>query len=599
MKFLGFYKNSQIFRIALGIAILVVCYIASVFYSQMQQLNRSVEIISNSNETQLELEKLLSIISIYETNLRSYVITKDESYIQNRFLSRGEIELHIKNLRKLASYNAFRTKDIDTLKRLIDYRFELFRETVTIAKAKKVDVSELNAKLLESSDCTEKMRAFVYRTINRERIKVKYHNSNHRFELQDSITSAFLLVILSLLILWLSFNKMRVDIATMTKANDELKFLNYSFHNAEKIAGFGHWKYNLETNRYTFSDNFYRLMGVDPEKERPGIKDLAKYVHPDDREVVMKTHYDSLENMESSSITCRYILPDGTMRYIKAVGSFTRNSKGQQVKIGVNYDITELYCKTLELEENNKELKSINEELESFNNIVSHDLQEPLRKIQMFISRLEEDEIKLLSQHGKDYFTKIRLAANRTQNLLIDLLNYSRTVKGVKAFEPIDLNELMRQIVQELAGNIEEKKAEIIIGDLPEITGIRFQVEQLFVNLISNALKYSKQDVPPVIRINTEKIASRQTHSGQPVSDQDYFKIVVLDNGIGFQQDYAAKIFHLFQRLETDSKYSGTGLGLAICKRVVDNHNGFIKVKATPEVGAKFSVYFPRKSNTI
>jgi signal transduction histidine kinase/CHASE3 domain sensor protein len=596
MRFLGLYKNSQVFKISLGIAIVVVCYIASVFYSQMQKLDRSVEIIANSNETQLELEKLLSIISIYETSLRSYIITKDEAYIHDRFLSRGVIELNIKKLKKLATHNAIRNKDIDSLKMLIDERFELFRETLTMAKAKKIDSAELNAKLLESANSTERMRIFVYKAINREGISVKFHNSNHQFELQDSIISAFLLVILSLLILLLSFNKMNVDIYQLKKANDELKFLNYSFNNAEKIAGFGHWKFNLHTGKYTFSDNYYRLIGIDPEISKPSAEEMGKYIHPEDFEYMTNIHNNSLLTQQSTSAMCRYILPNGELRYIMAVGSFTKNSKGETVKVGVNYDITDVYSKTLELEGNNKELQSINAELESFNNIASHDLQEPLRKIQLFISRLQENETEALSEQGREYFSKIRLAANRMQSLLIDLLNYSRTVKGDKLFEIIDLNKMLQQIIHDLASNIEEKKAELTIGGLPEIKAIPFQIEQLFVNLISNSLKYSKEDTPPKISISAEKISPREMYKGQSISDDDYHKIVVNDNGIGFKQEYADKIFMLFQRLETDSKYSGTGLGLAICKRVIDNHDGFIKVKAKLGEGAKFTIFIPKRT---
>ena len=150
MRFSGFYRNSQVFKIALGIAILVIGYIASVFYFQLQKLNDSVEIISNCNETQLELEKLLSVVSMYETSLRSYIITKDESFIQNRFLNRGAIELNLKRLKKLATDNVIRNKDLDSLNTLINNRFRLFSRTLTIAKAKNINSLELNAQLLES-----------------------------------------------------------------------------------------------------------------------------------------------------------------------------------------------------------------------------------------------------------------------------------------------------------------------------------------------------------------------------------------------------------------------------------------------------------------
>lgn len=595
IKLLKLYKNSEVFKIALGIAIAVVCYIASVFYTQMRNLDSSVNLIANATETQLELEKVLSIISIYETNLRSYIITKDESYLENRFLRKGEIESNFNRINKLVANNPARVKDIKRLKGLIEYRFALFRETLLLAKSKNPNSAALNAKLQESNDFTEIMKNFVYKTINAEGDKVKIHNDNHQFELEDSMISAFLLVILSLLILLLSFNKMNVDIAELKKTNDELKFLNQSFNNAEKIAGFGHWKINLETDSYTFSDNFFRLLGLEPQSFIPNLENISKYIHPDDLEYVTQMHMDSLKTHNPTSLMYRFVLPDGGIKYVMSVGSFTKNGKGQMVKTGVNYDMTDQYKKTVELEENNKELKSINGELESFNNIVSHDLQEPLHKIQMFISRIESNEMDSISEKGKVYFSKIRTSANKMQTLLIDLVNYSRTIKGDKIFEDTDLKELLNQVVDDLSCNIEETNAKITIGDLAVVKVISFQIEQLFINLITNSLKYRQEDVAPKISVFLKNIEKNEIHDNEMISDDNYYKIVVKDNGIGFKQEYAEKIFVLFQRLETGSKYSGTGLGLAICKRIVDNHDGFIKVVSEPNVGSEFSVFIPKK----
>ncbi|MFV5696231.1 CHASE3 domain-containing protein [Flavobacterium sp. LB3P122] len=594
MKILGLYKNSQVFKIALAIAIVVVCYIASMFYFQMKKLDSTVELIANSNETQLELEKLLSVISSYETSLRSYIITKDESYLEDRFLSRGKIEENLEKLKKLTSKNPGRNKDIDRLKKIIDYRFKLFRQTLIIAKSKNSGPLYLNAKLLESSEVTEIMKFFVTKIIFSESAKTKFQNDSHQFELRDSIITAFLLVILSLLILLLSFNKMNVDIDELKKANDKLKLINESYNTAEMTAGFGHWMVNLETNTYTFSDNLFRLMGVEPNEFEPNIKNTIKFIHPDDLAYVTKVHKDSLINHQSTSMVFRFLTPKGEVKYILGVGSFTNDGNGNLIKIGVNCDITNQYKKTLELEENNKELKYINKELEAFNNIVSHDLQEPLRKIQMFISRLEEKELDLLTQQGKDYFSKIRVAANRMQTLLIDLVNYSRTIKGDKVFIETDLNKVVDETLQDLSLNIEEKKATILVGNLPTIKVIPFQMKQLFINLISNSLKYSKDDVPPQISIASKEITEKEVVDNEIANAADYYKIVVEDNGIGFKQEYSEKIFLLFKRLESDPKYSGTGLGLAICNRIVENHKGFIKVKGEPGVGAKFYVFIPK-----
>jgi CHASE3 domain sensor protein len=594
MKIHGLYKNSQVFKIALAIAIVVVCYIASMFYSQMKKLDSTVELIANSNETQLELEKLLSVMSNYETSLRSYIITKDAAYIQDRFLSRGKIEESITKLRLLTANDTARYNDIDRLKKLIDLRFKLLRRTLLLAQSKNSGPVAINAMLLQNSNVTEMMKSFVTKIIFSESAKTEFENNNHQFELQDSIITAFLLVILSLLILLLSFQKMNVDIDELKKANDQLKLLNESYNSAEMTASFGHWMVNLESNTYTFSDNLFRLMGVEPNAFEPNIENSIKYIHPDDLEYVTKVHIDSLVNHQSTSMIFRFLTPSGDIKYIMGVGSFTKNGNGDLIKIGVNYDITSQYNKTLELENNNKELKYINTELEAFNNIVSHDLQEPLRKIQMFISRLEGKESDLLSSQGKEYFSKIRVTANRMQTLLIDLVNYSRTIKGDKVFVKTDLNKVIEEILQDLSSNIEDKKAIITIGNLPIIKAIPFQVKQLFINLISNSLKYSKENIAPEISITSKKITEKEMHDYKIANKKDYYKIVISDNGIGFKQEYSDKIFLLFKRLETDPKYSGTGLGLAICSRIVDNHKGFIKVKAKQGVGAKFYIFIPK-----
>ena len=564
------------------------------FYSQMKKLDSTVELIANSNQTQLELEKLLSVISNYDTSLRSYIITKEDAYIEDRFLSRGKIEESITKLKLLTANDSIRNNDIGKLKKLIDLRFKLFRRTLLLAQSNNATPEAINAMLLESSKVTESMKSFVTKIIFSESTKTEFQNNNHQFELQDSIITAFLLVILSLLILLLSFQKMNVDIDELKKANDQLKLLNESYNTAEMTAGFGHWMVNVETSMYTFSDNLYRLMGVEPNAFEPNIENTIKYIHPDDLAYVTKIHTDSLVNHQSTSMVFRFLTPSGDIKYIMGVGSFTTNGSGELVKIGVNYDITSQYKKTLELEENNKELKYINTELEAFNNIVSHDLQEPLRKIQMFISRLEEKELNLLSQQGKDYFSKIRLTANRMQTLLMDLVNYSRTIKGDKVFVETNLNKVIEEILQDLSSNIEDKNASIEIRNLPTIKAIPFQVKQLFINLISNSLKYSKEDIAPKISITSNKITDKEKQNYKIANKKDYYKIVISDNGIGFKQEYADKVFLLFKRLETNPKYSGTGLGLAICSRIVENHNGFMKVKSKPNAGAKFYIFIPK-----
>ena len=240
----------------------------------------------------------------------------------------------------------------------------------------------------------------------------------------------------------------------------------------------------------------------------------------------------------------------------------------------------------LELERNNKELSA-------FNYAASHDLQEPLRKIQTFISRLEEKEADKFSDSGHQYLERIKSASSRMRLLIDDLLQFSRTNKPDKKFVVADLNELLENAKQDVAITILEKKAQITSDTLPKAAVIAFQIQQLFLNLLSNSLKYSKTDKVPIIQINYSKVMAKEEPHLIKASKSDYHKITFTDNGIGFDQKYAEKIFDLFNRLHNKQDYSGTGIGLSICKKIIENHRGFIFAKGEINVGSVFTVYLP------
>jgi signal transduction histidine kinase len=179
------------------------------------------------------------------------------------------------------------------------------------------------------------------------------------------------------------------------------------------------------------------------------------------------------------------------------------------------------------------------------------------------------------------------------QNLLIDLVNYSRAMKGDKAFSKTDLKSVMTDVRQELSLNIDEQNAVIKIGNLPVINSIPAQIHQLLVNLVTNALKFTEPGVPPQVKVFESKIADDEIRDGIVFSPKEFVKIVVADKGIGFDQEFADKIFLLFRRLEKES-YEGTGIGLAICKKIVENHNGYIFAESGAGKGATFIIYLPR-----
>ncbi|WP_447636517.1 ATP-binding protein [Flavobacterium microcysteis] len=593
MKLKELLTPTLVYRTAQGVSFILVISVAIVFHVQMKSLNQSVNLISTSNKKQFELEKIISEVIQRENEMRSYIITKDSAFYDNNLITKRKIFKSLSMLKDNFSSKQD-LKNIEYIDNILQKRLALFDETLAISNAQPVDADLLNIKLLQGDRQTKELQKKVYELIELEVTKLKIHNINHRYDIETSTITAFSLTILTLVILLFSLNKINIDFQKVQKLNEELKFVNQIADNAEKVAGISHWKINMKTGKFFYSDNFYRILGLQPNAFDSKVENVIPYIHPDDLEETMKQHEESIQNHTPTSMIYRIIRKDGEIRYINSTGDFTHNSKGELVKIGVSNDITEEYNSKLALEEKNKSLIAINAELESFNQIVSHDLQEPLRKIQMFISRIEESESETISEKGKDYFTKIKNSANRMQNLMMDLVDYSKTIKNDKVFVKTSLNKLLEDVLLELAVNIEEKNAVVEIGNLPRINAIPFQIHQLFVNLISNSLKYSKENVPPIIKIKTEKIKTGETINDIELIDKKYHKITITDNGIGFRQEFSEKIFMLFKRLETDIDYNGTGIGLAICKKITENHNGFIKAVGEPDRGATFTIYLPK-----
>ena len=253
-------------------------------------------------------------------------------------------------------------------------------------------------------------------------------------------------------------------------------------------------------------------------------------------------------------------------------------------------DISQEKQHALQLEEKNRELESVNKELQAFTYISSHDLQEPLRKIQTFATRILEKENENLSATGKEYFTRMQNAANRMQSLIDDLLAYSQVNPADHKLENVNLNDIIEEIKQDLKEELKEKNAVITVAGKCKVNIIRFQFQQLLYNLFSNSLKFSRPGITPLIEIKNEMVSGSQS----PFKDKAACHIFITDNGIGFEPDYEEKIFELFYRLHGKDEYNGTGIGLAIVKKIVENHKGIITASSQPNKGARFDIYIPQ-----
>ena len=257
-------------------------------------------------------------------------------------------------------------------------------------------------------------------------------------------------------------------------------------------------------------------------------------------------------------------------------------------------DITEQKRAAARDELYQQKLKQSNENLERFAYVSSHDLQEPLRKIQSFGDMLSRKHGTQLNEDGRDLIRRMQEAAGRMQALIQDLLAYSRVSSRHDGFQPVDLNGLLRDVLHDLDVVIHEKHARVQISPMPTLQGDPLQLRQLVQNLLSNALKFSRPDAVPVVKVGYRIITDKSVCESVGVSAETAcHEITVSDNGIGFEQQYAERIFEAFQRLHGRGDYAGTGIGLAIVKKVVENHRGGVSVTSTPGEGTTFRVYLP------
>ena len=256
----------------------------------------------------------------------------------------------------------------------------------------------------------------------------------------------------------------------------------------------------------------------------------------------------------------------------------------QQIEEEVTLRTKELAIANQALQTINQELQRSNHHLEEFAHAASHDLKEPIRKIHFFTTRLKDQLKEQTNKEQDQTFTRIENATERMGTLIDDLLLYSHISQSPHEKDPVDLNEKIKRVLEDLELDILEKQAKININELPIVQGYPRQLQQLLQNLISNAVKYSKANIVPEIEITSTRVNE---------NGHDFFAIEVKDNGIGFEEEYYDKIFQMFTRLHGKHEYSGTGVGLSIVKKVVENHNGMIKVKSQKGIGSSFTVFLP------
>lgn len=583
---------SLLLKLIFIIAMFMLLFISGISYNHANSLSKSTELLVRSYKIQLELEQLLSYIKDAESGQRGFIISNDSILLKPYSNGLKKVNVLSNGVKDLTADQVQQQTNLEELRRLIYMRFKYLSNSLAL-----ISIPEGNRLLGESmikgNAIMDSIRFQINKMADLEMSYYQRHRAKYNQEISFTPFITLLFLLFSVLVFILAFIKINKDLTVLKSSNEKLLISTESNNHAEVIGEFCTSTWNLKSNKIIYSDNLYRLLGCEPDSFEPTVENYLKFVHPDDRQIVDAWIESILGKHSIGPCYYRIIRKDGQERYFKAVGKFITDDSENNTHVSVLKDITQQHWNSLTLKERNHELEQINKELAFFNQVASHDLQEPLRKIQTIISIISERELSTLSETGKDYFIRIQTAVSRMRTLIDDLLLFSRTNKVDKTFEQTDLNLIFNNTLLELSQSIEEKKAVIQSVRLPVLKVIPFQINQLFQNLLSNSLKYSIPGVAPIIKIDCGQIMEQDYPALKITQNKEYYKITVTDNGLGFEQQYAEKIFDIFSRLHTSSQYPGTGIGLSICKKIVENHSGFIFAEGKPGIGAVFTIFLP------
>ena len=402
-----------------------------------------------------------------------------------------------------------------------------------------------------------------------------------------------------------------IDVTETIKTQQAIVEAEASLRGAVELAELGTWSLDPETGIVTYSDRMLEWYGFSGKPE--DVKDVYDIIHEDDRKRIEQAISSALKPDSDGVYDEEYTIINrltGRQRYLHAQGKAFFDVQGKPYMIsGTAQDITaqkriqlelqnevierteELQKANQDLEEMNMKLINSNEELAQYAYVASHDLQEPLRKISMFSNLLREKDRE--GAH-KGTIDKIIRSSERMSMLIKDLLEFSRLLNPDTRFVRTNLQDIVKAVRSDFELLIEEKNAQILIGNLPVIEAVPLQMNQLFYNLIGNALKFVPTNKQPIVSIDCKKLTIDEVkqYISHP-ADVTYYRFSVTDNGIGIEEQYQKQIFEVFKRLHARTEYSGSGIGLAICRRIANNHSGVIFVKSELGNGTSFNIILP------
>lgn len=368
----------------------------------------------------------------------------------------------------------------------------------------------------------------------------------------------------------------------------------------EIFLKYGTWESDPSGENISWTDGMYAIFGYGDD-DRASLRVNAdlyrKHMNRDEDRRNPAEVAKFLVNKHEYHIEFQIRDKNGIHKILSTYAKIIRDAHDKIERIiGTTRDVTEIREKERMLEDKIGQLNRSNKELEEFAYIASHDLQEPLRKISTFIQRLQNKLSDVMDDDSKLFISRIQGSADNMRNLIDNLLEFSRISRSSHPFEKTDLSAIVATVISEMELSIEESQAILEVDTLPVIDAIPSQMLQVFHNLFNNAIKFRRKDVAPVISVKMGEVTHEEKQQQQLAVSKEYYKIIVADNGIGFDEAYSEKIFQLFQRLHGKYEYPGTGIGLSICKKIVTSHGGQLYATSTPGEGSSFFIILPKSS---
>ncbi len=585
-------RGKVVFGFGLGLVMLVV--IAFIAWRSTRHFLSTAELVAHSRAVLETEEKVLRHLMEMESARRGYLLTGDEKQLRGFHDARSLVNENFSLLRALIAEDDDALRSAGKIRKLLDASYAKQAAEIDARREGGFKAAHDLFVRADSEQVNREIHAVVRDFEERERMRL-----GERAQTTEFVGAATTLVIIvgssvAFIALVAAGWMILRDIAKRRRA--EAALAEQARLLSEIIDTIPDFIFLKDAEGRFVLDNraHRRYLGVQPSETLTGKmpsdiypREIALRHEADDRHVL--TTGGPIRNRVEAA---RPAAPN--IHWLETTRMPLRDGTGKVVGlVGVSTDITQRKADEEKLQRFAAQLERSNLELQNFASVASHDLQEPLRKIQAFGDRLAAKCGDQLGEQGRGYLERMQNASGRMQTLIHDLLQLSRVTSRAQPFQPCDLGKIVGEVIGDLEVRIEQSGGKVEVGALPTIDADPLQMRQLFQNLISNALKFHKPDAPPVVRIVSELVWATDHSLPGAKPREPLAEIVVSDNGIGFDPKFAEQVFVVFQRLHTKQEYEGTGIGLAVCRKITDRHGGRIVARSEEGRGATFIITLP------